>query len=157
MKLDIAPVAYFSMEIGLEPDIPTYAGGLGMLAGDTLRAAAHLGIPLIGITLLYRQGYFHQQLDPHGRQSESPMPWAPEEFLQPLSCRAKCSRLVSPGEPRCTSDLTCSSPIATGCCASTAMWRRCRSSSRGRPTRATLDARAATANGTEFRAGNHWS
>jgi starch phosphorylase len=87
VTFDIPPVAYFSMEIGLEPEMPTYAGGLGMLAGDTLRAAADLGVPLIGITLLYRQGYFHQQLDAHGRQSESPMPWTPEDVLQPLEAR----------------------------------------------------------------------
>lgn len=87
MNTELPQIAYFSMEIGLEPQILTYAGGLGVLAGDTLRAAADLGIPLIGVTLLYRQGYFRQQLDRQGRQSESPDPWSPEELLQPLAVR----------------------------------------------------------------------
>jgi starch phosphorylase len=74
--------AYFSMEIALDPAIPTYAGGLGILAGDTLRAAADLDVPLVGVTLVHRQGYFVQHLDPHGSQSESPAEWHPEEFCE---------------------------------------------------------------------------
>jgi len=66
-------VAYFSMEIALEPDIPTYSGGLGVLAGDTLRSAADLHVPLVGVTLAHRKGYFRQTLDHVGNQSESPM------------------------------------------------------------------------------------
>jgi starch phosphorylase len=54
-----ASVAYFSMEIGLVAGMPTYAGGLGVLAGDTLRSAADLGVPMVGVTLLHRKGYFH--------------------------------------------------------------------------------------------------
>src|SRR5689334_17392151 len=81
------PVAYFSMEVGLESHMPTYAGGLGVLAGDTLRAAADLGVSLIGMTLLHRQGYFHQEFDPHGGQIEAGVQWSPEEFLQPLDAR----------------------------------------------------------------------
>jgi starch phosphorylase len=54
------PVAYFSMEVGIISDMPTYSGGLGVLAGDTLRAAADMGQPMIGITLLNRKGYFQQ-------------------------------------------------------------------------------------------------
>jgi starch phosphorylase len=61
-------IAYFSMEVGLDSAIPTYSGGLGVLAGDTLRAAADLGLPMVGITLLHRQGYFRQQLDAAGNQ-----------------------------------------------------------------------------------------
>lgn len=76
-------VAYFSMEVGLDPAMPTYSGGLGMLAGDTLRAAADLAIPMVGVTLLHRKGYFHQHLDEEGNQSESPVEWYPEEFLEP--------------------------------------------------------------------------
>ena len=53
-------VAYFSMEVGIEPAMPTYSGGLGVLAGDTLRAAADLGVPMVGMTLLYRKGYLEQ-------------------------------------------------------------------------------------------------
>lgn len=77
-------VAYFSMEVGLEPGMPTYSGGLGILAGDTLRAAADLAIPLVGVTLLYRKGYFHQYLDSQGNQNEGPVEWSPEKFLEPM-------------------------------------------------------------------------
>jgi len=65
-----AKVAYFSMEIGLEPLIPTYSGGLGALAGDSLRSAADLGVPMVGVTLVHRKGYFRQQLDARGNQLE---------------------------------------------------------------------------------------
>ena len=82
MTMDIPDVAYFSMEIALDPDIPTFAGGLGVLAGDSLRSAADLGIPMIGITLLYRKGYFRQRLDELGNQSEKPEEWKPEEHLE---------------------------------------------------------------------------
>jgi glycogen phosphorylase len=75
-------VAYFSMEIGLRADLPTYAGGLGILAGDTLRAAADLGLPMVAVTLVHRQGYFTQQLDDVGNQSELPDGWSPESHLQ---------------------------------------------------------------------------
>jgi len=75
------------MEVGLDPAMPTYSGGLGMLAGDTLRAAADLAIPLVGVTLLHRKGYFRQHLDARGNQSESPAVWSPEEFLEPLPPR----------------------------------------------------------------------
>ena len=74
-------VAYFSMEIALDPRLPTYSGGLGVLAGDTLRAAADQRVPMIGVTLLHRQGYFRQHLDAHGQQTESPVAWVPEEHL----------------------------------------------------------------------------
>jgi len=75
------------MEVGLDPAMPTYGGGLGILAGDTLRAAADLAIPMIGVTLLHRKGYFRQHLDSAGNQSESPSGWNPEEFLEPLQPR----------------------------------------------------------------------
>lgn len=65
-------IAYFSMEIGLEAEMPTYSGGLGVLAGDTIRAAADLKIPLVAVTLLHRKGYFYQRLDATGWQSEEP-------------------------------------------------------------------------------------
>jgi starch phosphorylase len=80
-------VAYFSMEIALESGIPTYSGGLGVLAGDTLRAAADTGAPMVGVTLLYRQGFFRQQLDPEGRQSELPAVWEPARRLHRLDAR----------------------------------------------------------------------
>ncbi len=71
-------VAYFSMEIGLASNVPTYSGGLGVLAGDTLRSAADLGIHMVGITLLYRRGYFRQRISVEGDQVEQPVEWTPE-------------------------------------------------------------------------------
>jgi glucan phosphorylase len=62
-------VAYFSMEIAILPDMPTYSGGLGVLAGDTMRSAADLGLGLCAVTLLHRKGYFRQHLDAQGLQS----------------------------------------------------------------------------------------
>jgi starch phosphorylase len=74
-------VAYFSMEMALEPGMPTYAGGLGVLAGDTLRAAADREVPMVGVTLLHRKGYFYQKLDASGWQTEEPAEWVVEDFL----------------------------------------------------------------------------
>ncbi|HJU67988.1 MAG TPA: alpha-glucan family phosphorylase [Gemmatimonadaceae bacterium] len=74
-------VAYFSMEIALEQALPTYSGGLGVLAGDTLRSAADLELPVVGVTLAHRRGYFRQHLDSQGNQSESPAEWFPENSL----------------------------------------------------------------------------
>src|SRR5439155_6008596 len=81
-------VAYFSMEICLDPAIPTYSGGLGVLAGDTLRSAADLNVPMVGITLLHRKGYFEQHIDGAGQQAESPVEWRPEDMLEPVDARA---------------------------------------------------------------------
>src|SRR4026209_119330 len=81
-------VAYFSMEICLEQAIPTYSGGLGVLAGDTLRSAADLGVPLVAVTLLHRKGYFEQHLDAAGQQSELPVLWSPETVLDPVKARS---------------------------------------------------------------------
>ncbi len=69
------------MEIALEQALPTYSGGLGVLAGDTLRSAADLALPVVGVTLAHRRGYFRQHLDTHGNQSESPAEWFPENTL----------------------------------------------------------------------------
>ncbi|MBV8116125.1 MAG: alpha-glucan family phosphorylase [Silvibacterium sp.] len=74
-------VAYFSMEIAVSPAIPTYSGGLGVLAGDTLRAAADMGLPLAAVTLAHRQGYFRQILDADGNQTAGSQPWSPESIL----------------------------------------------------------------------------
>jgi starch phosphorylase len=63
-------VAYFSMEFGIEESLPIYSGGLGVLAGDHLKSAAELGLPLVGVGLFYRGGYFQQGLDRAGRQTE---------------------------------------------------------------------------------------
>src|SRR3979490_3107797 len=74
-------VAYFSMEIALAPALPTYSGGLGMLAGDTLRSAADTSAPIIAVSLAHRRGYFRQHLDVQGQQTESDVPWFPENTL----------------------------------------------------------------------------
>jgi glycogen phosphorylase len=75
-------LAYFSMEIALEPSLPTYSGGLGILAGDMLRSAADIELPMVGVTLVYRKGYFRQRLDDRGQQREEPDEWSPESRLQ---------------------------------------------------------------------------
>jgi starch phosphorylase len=84
-------VAYFSMEIAIHPSMPTYSGGLGVLAGDTLRSAADLGIPLIAISLVHRKGYFQQHLDRSGMQSEETQPWDPAAFCTEESARVTVS------------------------------------------------------------------
>ncbi|HLE70017.1 MAG TPA: alpha-glucan family phosphorylase [Vicinamibacteria bacterium] len=80
-------IAYFTMEIGLEPAMPTYAGGLGILAGDTVRSAADLRLAMVAVSLVHRKGYFHQRLDRHGRQSEEPVQWVVEDFLEEMGPR----------------------------------------------------------------------
>lgn len=80
-------VAYFSMEIGIDPGMPTYAGGLGVLAGDTIRSAADLEIPLAAVTLLHRRGYFYQRLDEQGWQREEPVAWPINDFCHPIPQR----------------------------------------------------------------------
>jgi starch phosphorylase len=80
-------IAYFSMEIGLQADIPTYSGGLGVLAGDTLRTAADLELPMVAVSLVSRRGYFRQSVDAQGRQVEHPDPWEPERFASPLEAK----------------------------------------------------------------------
>ena len=74
-------VAYFTMEIALENDMPSYSGGLGVLAGDTIRAAADIRLPMVAMSLLYRKGYFTQVLADDGSQSEEPVEWKAEDFL----------------------------------------------------------------------------
>ncbi len=74
-------VAYFSMEIAITPEMPTYSGGLGVLAGDTLRAAADMGLPVAAVTLAHRKGYFKQHLDGNGVQTEEDQPWDIEHKL----------------------------------------------------------------------------
>jgi starch phosphorylase len=74
-------IAYFSMEIGLRDEIPTYSGGLGILAGDTVKSAADLCLPFIAVTLITRKGYFLQKIDKKGRQTEKPMVWKPSKLM----------------------------------------------------------------------------
>ncbi len=80
-------VAFFSMEIGVDEAMPTYSGGLGILAGDMLRAAADLGLSMVGMTLLYRKGYFQQRLDDQGNQTENDVAWSPEDHLELMEPR----------------------------------------------------------------------
>ncbi len=82
-------IAYFSMEIALAPALPTYSGGLGVLAGDTIRAAADLKVPMVGVTLLHRKGHFHQDLDDDGWQHESPEAWDVHQHAEELTPRVR--------------------------------------------------------------------
>lgn len=84
-------VAYFSMEIALRPEIPTYSGGLGMLAGDTVRSAADLDLPLVAVTLVSRYGYFRQTLTAAGEQQEGPDEWNPAAYAQALDAKVAIS------------------------------------------------------------------
>ncbi|HTM15680.1 MAG TPA: alpha-glucan family phosphorylase [Terracidiphilus sp.] len=84
-------VAYFSMEIAIDRRIPTYSGGLGMLAGDTLRSAADLGIPLVAFSLAHRKGYFQQHLNQAGDQTEEVQPWNPAELCTEEAARIRVS------------------------------------------------------------------
>ncbi len=79
--LSLRSIAYFSMEIALSPALPTYSGGLGVLAGDTLRSAADTGAPMVAVSLVHRRGYFRQHLDGNGQQTETDVPWSPETTL----------------------------------------------------------------------------
>jgi len=81
-------IAYFSMEIALRPEVHTYSGGLGILAGDTARSAADLELPMVFVTLASRQGYLRQQIDETGAQVDQPDPWKPEDHAVPLSAMA---------------------------------------------------------------------
>ncbi|SRR3989339_77521 len=89
--MDSETIAYFSMEIALEEGIPTYSGGLGVLAGDMLRSAADLKLPIAAVTLLYRKGYFYQKLNSQGIQSERPVEWVVSDFLEELPQRIEVS------------------------------------------------------------------
>jgi len=88
-------IAYFTMEIALRPEIPTYSGGLGVLAGDTVRSAADLDLPLVTVSLASRAGYFRQRIDDAGRQHEEPDVWNPAEYAERLP-----ARIVVPVEGR---------------------------------------------------------
>lgn len=84
-------VAYFSMEIALHSSIPTYSGGLGVLAGDMMRSAADLGLPVVGVTLASRAGYFSQEITDGGRQVEHPSPWNPAAHAHALPAKIAVS------------------------------------------------------------------
>jgi glycogen phosphorylase len=91
IKPFFGPVAYFSMEIAINPAMPTYSGGLGMLAGDTLRSAADLGLPVAAFTLAHRKGYFQQHLNGTGEQTEDVQPWNPADFCKEEEARITVS------------------------------------------------------------------
>lgn len=84
-------VAYFTMEIALRSEIPTYSGGLGVLAGDTVRSAADLALPLVAVSLVSRAGYFKQTFDSQGRQLEQPCGWDPARWAHALDARVAVS------------------------------------------------------------------
>lgn len=77
-------IAYFCMEIALRPEMHTYSGGLGILAGDTVRSCSDLGMPVVFVTLVSRAGYFRQEIDSEGRQIERPDEWDPAQWARPL-------------------------------------------------------------------------
>ena len=80
-------VAYFTMEIALRNEMPTYAGGLGVLAGDTVRSATDLDLPMVAVSLVSRAGYFQQQIDGQGRQLEHAEIWDLKRWAQPLDAK----------------------------------------------------------------------
>jgi starch phosphorylase len=84
-------VAYLSMEIALRSEIPTYAGGLGILAGDTLRSATDLGLPIVAVSLVSRAGYFRQEIDGSGRQIEHAAMWEPQQWATQLAAKVAIS------------------------------------------------------------------
>jgi starch phosphorylase len=81
-------IAYFSMEIGVKSEVPTYSGGLGVLAGDVIRSSADLRIPLIAVALVSRKGYLIQKITPDGTQLEYPDEWEPSKFMRLLPANA---------------------------------------------------------------------
>src|SRR5690606_22503788 len=80
-------IAYFTMEIAIRPEMHTYSGGLGGLAGDTARTCADLELPVVFVTLITRAGYMRQEIDPEGRQTEAPSPWDPARWARPLGAK----------------------------------------------------------------------
>jgi starch phosphorylase len=89
-------VVYLSMEIALEAELPTYSGGLGVLAGDTLRSAADLGLSLAAVSLVYRNGYFRQEIGSDGVQRALPAAWRPESHLELMEPRVKVNVADTP-------------------------------------------------------------
>jgi len=77
-------IAYFSMEIALRNDLPTYSGGLGVLAGDTIKSFADLNFPVVAMTMIYKKGYFIQRLSDKGEQKQESVLWDPEDILRKL-------------------------------------------------------------------------
>ena len=115
-------VAYFSPEFGITEALPQYSGGLGVLAGDHLKAASDLGVPLVGVGLLYTEGYFRQRLDADGWQQERTADLDPQSLgarrhrrrRSPSTSPATTSRSASGGPTSAGSRCTCSTPTSTG-------------------------------------------
>ncbi len=80
-------IAYFTMEIALRSEIPTYAGGLGVLAGDTMRSAADLELPMVAVSLVSHAGYFQQEIDAQGRQLEHAANWDVRQWAYPIDAK----------------------------------------------------------------------
>lgn len=78
-------IAYFTMEIAIRPEMHSYSGGLGILAGDTARSCADLDLPIVFVSLVSRAGYFRQEIDAEGRQVELPDWWEVERWCTPLN------------------------------------------------------------------------
>ena len=115
-------IAYFTMEIALRADIPTYSGGLGVLAGDTVRSAAGLELPLVTVSLVSRAGYVRQDVDEAGRQNEAPDPWDPSQHARPLQAGWWA---LFPGAISCATWPACPPAInPRSCCAATRGLRR---------------------------------
>ena len=93
--LENPKIAYFSMELGIRSDIPTYSGGLGILAGDVIRSSADLRVPMVAITLVSRKGYLKQKITDAGEQLAFPDEWEPERTLElgPQSVDVKIDNL----------------------------------------------------------------
>jgi glycogen phosphorylase len=89
--VDEPRIAYFSMEIALQNEISTYSGGLGVLAGDTVRSAADLELPLVTVSLVSRAGYCRQEINEQGQQVEYPDPWEPRDWAIPLDAKIALS------------------------------------------------------------------
>jgi len=87
MVRDPNTIAYFTMEIAVNPEMPTYSGGLGILAGDTIRSGADLNLPMVAVCLIHRRGCFNQHLDTLGRQSETPADWVLQNYVKELEPR----------------------------------------------------------------------
>ena len=77
-------VAYFTMEVGISHNLPTYAGGLGVLAGDTLKSFADLQVPVVAVSLLNRKGYFYQKIDERGQQHELEANWDFAQYFEKM-------------------------------------------------------------------------
>jgi len=89
MDFQKVKTGFFSMEIGINDDIKTYAGGLGILAGDALKSCADLRLPVAGVTLLYKKGYFKQKVDDHGNQVEEEQAWDYQTVLKRLDAKVR--------------------------------------------------------------------